>query len=72
MAVELLGLADVVGDDEDGSTVVQASNPNGAARSHTLASTTGRYLRLWVTRLGGPASDESTRYRPQLAETRIK
>ncbi|CAM5715817.1 alpha-L-rhamnosidase OS=Streptomyces griseorubiginosus OX=67304 GN=AQJ54_19195 PE=4 SV=1 [Streptomyces griseorubiginosus] len=32
----------------------------------------GRYLRLKVTRLGKPASDESTRYRLQLAEIRIK
>ncbi|MFG2025738.1 discoidin domain-containing protein [Streptomyces sp. NPDC048825] len=53
-------------------TVTSQSNPGGAAQTYTLTSATGRYLRLRATRLGRPASDESTRYRLQLAEIRIK
>jgi hypothetical protein len=53
-------------------TVTGEPNPNGAAQTYTLTSANGRYLRLKVTRLGKPASDESSRYRLQLAEIRIK
>ncbi|MFE3850753.1 discoidin domain-containing protein [Streptomyces griseorubiginosus] len=53
-------------------TVTAEPNPGGAAQTYTLASATGRYVRLKVSRLGKPASDESTRYRLQLAEIRVK
>ncbi|MFI1727414.1 discoidin domain-containing protein [Streptomyces sp. NPDC020489] len=53
-------------------TVTGQSNPGGAAQTYTLTSATGRYLRLRATRLGSPATDESTRYRLQLAEIRIR
>ncbi|MFI5472703.1 discoidin domain-containing protein [Streptomyces cacaoi] len=53
-------------------TVTGQVNPNGIAQTYTLASATGRYLRLRATRLGTPASDERTRYRLQLAEIRIR
>ncbi|MEI5522927.1 discoidin domain-containing protein [Streptomyces brasiliscabiei] len=52
-------------------TVTGEPNPNGAAQSYTLGSANGRHLRLRVTRLGRPASDETTKYRLQLAEIRI-
>ncbi|BBC31116.1 Glycoside hydrolase family 78 [Streptomyces graminofaciens] len=52
-------------------TVTGEPNPSGAAQTYTLTSTTGRYLRLTATKLGRPASDESTKYRLQLAEIRI-
>ncbi|MDL5206480.1 discoidin domain-containing protein [Streptomyces sp. ALI-76-A] len=52
-------------------TVSGQSNPNGAAETYTLTSATGRYLRLKATRLGKPASDETSQYRLQLAELRI-
>ncbi|MCG7210082.1 discoidin domain-containing protein [Streptomyces arenae] len=53
-------------------TVTGQPNPKGAAQTYTLTAATGRYLRLQSTRLGTPASDESTRYRLQLAEIRVK
>ncbi|WP_327724588.1 discoidin domain-containing protein [Streptomyces europaeiscabiei] len=53
-------------------TVTGQSNPSGAAQTYTLTSTTGRYLRLTATKLGTPASDESTKFRLQLAEIGIK
>ncbi|MFE6822268.1 discoidin domain-containing protein [Streptomyces sp. NPDC057690] len=53
-------------------TVTSEPNPNGAAQTYTLSSASGRYLRLKASKLGKPASDESTRYRLQLAEVRIK
>lgn len=46
-------------------------NPNGAAQTYPLTSATGRYLRLRATKLGKPASDETTKYRLQLAEMRV-
>ncbi|MFC8094554.1 discoidin domain-containing protein [Streptomyces sp. NPDC057301] len=52
-------------------TVTGQADPDGHAQTYTLASATGRYLRLRATRLGKPASDESTRHRLQLAEIRI-
>ncbi|MEU4445624.1 discoidin domain-containing protein [Actinosynnema sp. NPDC050801] len=52
-------------------TVTGQSKPNGAPQTYALASATGRYLRLRVTRLGTPPTDEPTRYRLQLAEIRI-
>jgi hypothetical protein len=52
-------------------TVTGQSNPEGAARTYTLTSARGRYLRLRVTRLGAPASDETAKYRLQLAEIRV-
>ena len=53
-------------------TVTGQANPNGAAQTYALTSTSGRYLRLQATRLGAPASDESAKYRLQLAEIRIQ
>lgn len=53
-------------------TVTGEPNPNGAAQTYPLTSANGRYLRLRATRLGRPASDETSRYRLQLAEIRIK
>ncbi|GHI03975.1 discoidin domain-containing protein [Streptomyces cellostaticus] len=53
-------------------TVTGQPNPGGVAQSYTFTAATGRYLRLKATRLGTPASDESARYRLQLAEIRIK
>ncbi|WP_328505346.1 alpha-L-rhamnosidase-related protein [Streptomyces sp. NBC_00391] len=52
-------------------TITGEPNPNGAAQTYTLTSTTGRHLRLKVTKLGRPASDETAKYRLQLAEIRI-
>ncbi|MEU1319962.1 discoidin domain-containing protein [Streptomyces tibetensis] len=53
-------------------TVTGQPNPNGAAQTYTLASATGRYVRLQATRLGTPASDETTKYRLQLAEILVR
>ncbi|MFE1922286.1 discoidin domain-containing protein [Streptomyces asoensis] len=53
-------------------TVTAEPDPGGAARTYTLASATGRYLRLKATKLGRPASDETAKYRLQLAEIRIE
>ncbi|WP_234046567.1 alpha-L-rhamnosidase-related protein [Streptomyces adelaidensis] len=52
-------------------TVTGQSNPGGAAQTYTLTSATGRYLRLRATRLGAAASDETTKFRLQLAEIRV-
>ena len=53
-------------------TVTGQANPNGGAQTYTLTGATGRHVRLRATRLGAPASDESTRFRLQLAEIRIR
>jgi hypothetical protein len=53
-------------------TVTGQIDPGGAAQTYTLTSATGRYLRLTATKLGKPAADETTRYRLQLAEIRIR
>ncbi|MEH0420864.1 alpha-L-rhamnosidase-related protein [Streptomyces sp. B21-083] len=53
-------------------TVTGQANPNGTAQTYTLTAATGRYVRLQTTRLGAPASDESTLRRLQLAEISIK
>ncbi len=53
-------------------TVTGQANPSGSAQTYTLTSATGRYLRLRATKLGTPASDESTQFRLQLAEIGIK
>ena len=52
-------------------TVTGQSNPAGVAQSYTLTSATGRFLRLKATRLGSPASDETAKYRLQLAEIHV-
>ncbi|MGN9810434.1 alpha-L-rhamnosidase-related protein [Micromonospora sp. BQ11] len=49
-------------------TVAGQPNPNGASQQYALTPTTARYVRVLVTRLGTPATDEPTRYRLQLAE----
>ena len=46
-------------------------NPNGTPQSYALPTTTARYVRVFVTRLGTPAVDEPTRYRLQLAELSV-
>ncbi|WP_258543894.1 hypothetical protein [Streptomyces ipomoeae] len=53
-------------------TVTGQPDPGGAAQAYTLTSATGRYLRLRATRLGKPASGETSKYRLQLAEIRVK
>ncbi|WP_235034728.1 discoidin domain-containing protein [Streptomyces sp. SLBN-115] len=53
-------------------TVTGQSNPSGTPQTYNLTSTTGRYLRVTATGLGTPASDESTKFRLQLAEIGIK
>ncbi|WP_443041708.1 discoidin domain-containing protein [Streptomyces sp. B21-097] len=53
-------------------TVTAEPHPGGSAQTYTLTPATGRYLRLTATKPGKPASDESTRYRLQLAEIRVK
>lgn len=53
-------------------TVTGQSNPSGAAQTYTLTSTTGRCLRLTTTKLGTPASHESTKFRLQLVKIGIK
>lgn len=53
-------------------TVTGQSSPTGTAETYTLTSVTGRHVRIQATKLGTPASDESTRYRFQLAEISIK
>lgn len=52
-------------------TVTGQPNPAGVPVSYTLTGASGRYLRLQVTSLGTPASDEPTRYRFQLAEVQM-
>lgn len=53
-------------------TITAEPNPGGDAQTYALTSATGRYLRLAAAKLGKAASNESTRYRFQLAEVRIK
>ncbi|MET8982660.1 discoidin domain-containing protein [Streptomyces sp. NPDC004539] len=53
-------------------TITGEPNPGGAAHTYTLASATGRYLRLRTTRLGKPATDETAKHRLQLAEIRVQ
>ncbi|WP_405813399.1 discoidin domain-containing protein [Streptomyces sp. NBC_01390] len=53
-------------------TVTGQANPNGTAQTYTLTAATGRYVRLQATRLGAPASDESTLRRLQVAEISVK
>ncbi|MGI5423503.1 hypothetical protein [Streptomyces sp. CA-179760] len=53
-------------------TVTGQTNPEGGAQTYTLTAARGRHLRLRASRLGRPASDESTRYRLQLGEIRIE
>ncbi|UUU19860.1 alpha-L-rhamnosidase-related protein [Streptomyces sp. DSM 40750] len=52
-------------------TVTGGPNPDGAAQTYTFTTVNGRYLRLHVTRLGTPASDEAAKYRLQIAEIRV-
>ncbi|MCF1592070.1 alpha-L-rhamnosidase-related protein [Streptomyces muensis] len=52
-------------------TVTGQPNPGGTAQTYALTSATGRYLRLKATRLGAPATDETAKYRLQLAEIRV-
>ncbi|MDX3242383.1 discoidin domain-containing protein [Streptomyces sp. ME18-1-4] len=52
-------------------TVTGQANPAGAAQTYSLTGAIGRYLRINATGLGTAASDETTKYRLQLAEIRI-
>ncbi|MFF4835311.1 discoidin domain-containing protein [Streptomyces sp. NPDC001315] len=52
-------------------TVTGQANPAGAAQTYTLTAATGR-LRLQTARLGTPASDESGKWRRQLAEVLVR
>jgi hypothetical protein len=53
-------------------TVTGQANPDGAAQTYVLPSASGRYVRLRATGLGRPASDETTKYRLQLAEIGVR
>jgi hypothetical protein len=52
-------------------TVTGQPNPNGLVQTYDFKTTTARYVRLQVTKLGAPAADETTKYRLQLAEIRV-
>ncbi|MCL8011230.1 discoidin domain-containing protein [Streptomyces sp. AS02] len=52
-------------------TVTAQPNPNGRVQTYGFRTATARYLRLQATRLGAPASDETTKYRLQLAELTV-
>ncbi|MFF0484894.1 discoidin domain-containing protein [Streptomyces sp. NPDC004435] len=53
-------------------SVTGQPSPGGQSQTFSLPSASGRYLRLHVTRLGAPASDESGRFRLQLAQLVIE
>ncbi|MCC9711213.1 hypothetical protein E4N62_41930 [Streptomyces sp. MNU76] len=52
-------------------TVTGQANPDGRVQTYGFRTTTDRYVRLQATRLGTPATDESAKYRLQLAEIRV-
>lgn len=54
-------------------TIIEQANPLGNVQSYSFPTTTTRYLRLMVTKLGTPAYDEGTAnyYRLQLAELEV-
>ena len=52
-------------------TVTGQANPNGSPQTYDLGTQTARYVLVNVTKLGTPASDESSYYRLQLAEVEI-
>jgi hypothetical protein len=52
-------------------TVTGQPNPEGLVQTYGFRTTTARYVRLQATKLGTPASDETTKYRLQLAELAI-
>ncbi|MFF4352569.1 glycoside hydrolase family 78 [Streptomyces sp. NPDC001530] len=51
--------------------VTSEPNPNGRVQTYDFKTTTARYLHPQATRLDTPASDETTKYRLQLAEFTI-
>jgi alpha-L-rhamnosidase len=53
-------------------TVTGQANPNGTVQTYDIGSRNARYLKIDVTKLGTPASDETTKYRLQLAEVEIR
>lgn len=53
------------------STISGLTNPNGAGQALSFYPTFARYVRLYITRLGIPSSDEPFKYRLQLAEMEI-
>ena len=52
-------------------TVTAEPNPKGLPQTYGFKTTTARYVRLQVTRLGSPAADETAKYRLQLAELTV-
>ncbi|MFE9448075.1 discoidin domain-containing protein [Streptomyces sp. NPDC006739] len=52
-------------------TVTAEPDPAGLVQTYGFRTTTARYVRLQATRLGAPASDESAKYRLQLAELTV-
>ncbi|MEV7064523.1 discoidin domain-containing protein [Streptomyces collinus] len=52
-------------------TVTGQPNPDGLVQTYGFRTVTARHVRLEVTRLGTPASDETTKYRLQLAELTV-
>ncbi|ELS50839.1 discoidin domain-containing protein [Streptomyces viridochromogenes] len=52
-------------------TVTAQPDPDGRVQTYGFRTTTARYLRLQATKLGSPASDETTKYRLQLAEITV-
>lgn len=52
-------------------TVAGQENPYGLAQVYAFSQTNARYVRLNVTQLGTPSSDESSAYRLQLAEMEV-
>jgi hypothetical protein len=52
-------------------TVTGQANPNGSPKAYNFSATNARYMKLNVTRLGSPSSDEPGKYRLQLAEIQV-
>ncbi|MER6186982.1 discoidin domain-containing protein [Streptomyces sp. NPDC001652] len=52
-------------------TVTGQANPQGLVQTYGFKTTTARYVRLQATKLGAPASDESSKFRLQLAELTV-
>lgn len=52
-------------------TVTAQANPDGDPVVYSFTATNARYVKLNVTKLGTPATDETTSYRLQLAEMQI-
>ncbi len=53
------------------TTITGQANPNGVVQAYAFPATTARHVRVSVTKLGTPASDETSTYRLQLAEMQV-